>query len=160
MAKSGPGAGERVMIRFRMLGSVELRDSQGRELDAILRRPKLLALLGYLTIARPWGFQRRDTLVALLWPELDHAHARNALNQAVHALRQALGREVLRARGEEEVGTGADGISCDVREFETALEAGQAEQAVALYRRSLFNGFPVSEGAGFERWVPGGAGRV
>src|SRR5438093_561837 len=110
------------MISFRMLGSVELRDSQGRELDAILRRPKLLALLGYLTIARPWGFQRRDTLVALLWPELDHAHARNALNQAVHALRQALGREVLRARGEEEVGTKEEGISCDVREFETALE--------------------------------------
>src|SRR5204862_386167 len=82
-----------------------------------------LALLGYLTIARPWGFQRRDTLVALLWPELDHAHARNALNQAVHALRQALGREVLRARGEEEVGTREEGISCDVREFETALEA-------------------------------------
>src|SRR5438094_220079 len=94
MAKSGPGPEEHVMISFRMLGSVELRDSQGRELDAILRRPKLLALLGYLTIARPWGFQRRDTLVALLWPELDHAHARNALNQAVHALRQALGREV------------------------------------------------------------------
>ncbi len=141
------------MIRFRMLGSVELRDSQGRELDAILRRPKLLALLGYLTIARPWGFQRRDTLVALLWPELDHAHARNALNQAVHALRQALGREVLRARGEEEVGTRAEGISCDVREFETALEAGQAEQALELYRGSLFNGFHVSEVPEFERWL-------
>jgi len=53
MAKSGPGPEEHVMIRFRMLGSVELKDSQGRELDAILRRPKLLALLGYLTIARP-----------------------------------------------------------------------------------------------------------
>ena len=141
------------MISFRMLGSVELRDSQGRELDAILRRPKLLALLGYLTIARPWGFQRRDTLVALLWPELDHAHARNALNQAVHALRQALGREVLRARGEEEVGTREEGISCDVREFETALEAGQAEQALELYRGSLFNGFHVSEVPEFERWL-------
>src|SRR2546430_930911 len=141
------------MISVRMLGSVELRDSQGRELDAILRRPKLLALLGYLTIARPWGLQRRDTLVALLWPELDHAHARNALNQAVHALRQALGREVLRARGEEEVGTREEGISCDVREFETALEAGQAEQALALYRGSLFNGFHVSEVPEFERWL-------
>src|SRR5256886_9101501 len=160
MAKSGPGPEEHVMISVRMLGSVELRDSQGRELDAILRRPKLLALLGYLTIARPWGFQRRDTLVALLWPELDHAHARNALNQAVHALRQALGREVLRARGEEEVGTREEGISCDVREFETALEAGQAEQALELYRGSLFNGFHVSEVPEFERWVPGGAGRV
>src|SRR5947199_4487669 len=141
------------MISFRMLGSVELRDSQGRELDAILRRPKLLALLGYLTIARPWGFQRRDTLVALLWPELDHAHARNALNQAVHALRQALGREALRARGEEEVGTSDEDISCDVREFEAALEADQAEQALDLYRGSLFNGFHVSEVPEFERWL-------
>jgi len=141
------------MISFRMLGSVELRDSQGRELDAILRRPKLLALLGYLTIARPWGFQRRDTLVALLWPELDHAHARNALNQAVHALRQALGREALRARGEEEVGTSDEDISCDVREFEAALEADQAEQALELYRGSLFNGFHLSEVPEFERWL-------
>src|SRR5205823_2735077 len=82
------------MISFRMLGSVELRDSQGRELDAILRRPKLLALLGYLTIARPWGFQRRDT-----------------------------------------------------------LEAGHAEQALDLYRGSLFNGFHVSEVPEFERWL-------
>src|SRR5947207_14798838 len=105
------------MISFRMLGSVELRDSQGRELDAILRRPKLLALLGYLTIARPCGFQRRDTLVALLWPDVDHAHARDALNQAVHALRQGLEREVVRARGEEDGGTGADGIACDGRGF-------------------------------------------
>src|SRR5207237_8191762 len=105
------------MISFRMLGSVELRDSQGRELDAILRRPKLLALLGYLTIARPWGFQRRDTLVALLWPELDHAHARNALNQAVHALRQALGREVLRAQGGDGVGDRAGGVCRGCRGF-------------------------------------------
>src|SRR5256884_8769689 len=135
------------MISVRMLGSVELRDSQGRELDAILRRPKLLALLGYLTIARPWGFQRRDALVALLWPELDHAHARNALNQAVHTLRQALGREVLRARGEEEAGTTEDGISCDVREFETALEAGQAEEAFAPHPGGPYHGFPRSETA-------------
>src|SRR2546429_513040 len=141
------------MIRLRLLGTVDLRDSQGRELGAVLRRPKLLALLGYLTIARPRGFQRRDTLVALLWPELDHAHARNALNQAVHALRQAVGREVLRARGEEEVGTKEEGISCDVREFETALEAGHADHALDLYRGSLFNGFHVSEVPEFERWL-------
>src|SRR5207245_11282834 len=127
--------------------------AQGRGLDAPLRRPKPLAPLGLPTIARPWALRRRDTLVALLWPELDHAHARNALNQAVHALRQALGREVLRARGEEELGTREEGISCDVREFETALEAGHAEQALELYRGSLFNGFHVSEVPEFERWL-------
>ena len=141
------------MLQFRMLGSVELKDSHGREVDAVLRRPKLLALLGYLTIARPRGFHRRDTLVALLWPELDQAHARNALSQAVHALRQALGREVLRTRGEEELGTNEEGLSCDVREFEAALEEGAAERALELYRGSLLNGFHISEVPEFERWL-------
>jgi len=87
-----------------MLGIVDLRDSQNREIETVLRRPKLLALLGYLAAARPTGFHRRDTLVALLWPELDNAHARNSLRQAVHALRAALGPDAVVARGEEEVG--------------------------------------------------------
>src|SRR2546429_551216 len=141
------------MIRLRLLGTVDLRDSQGRELGAVLRRPKLLALLGYLTVARPWGLQRRDTLVALLWPELDHAHARNALSQAVHAVRQALGHAALLARGEEELGVSEEGLGCDVREFETALEAGRAEQALELYRGGLLNGLHVSGVPEFERWL-------
>src|SRR5438309_11613009 len=97
------------MIRLRLLGTVDLRDSQGRELGAVLRRPKLLALLGYLTVARPRGLQRRDTLVALLWPELDHAHARNALSQAVHALRPTPRHAALLAPAEEESGVSAVG---------------------------------------------------
>src|SRR6266705_5146192 len=141
------------MIRLRLLGTVDLRDSQGRELASVLRRPKLLALLGYLTVARPRGLQRRDTLVALLWPELDHAHARNALSQAVHALRQALGHAALLARGEEELGVSEEGLGCDVREFETALEAGRAEQALELYRGGLLNGLHVSGVPEFERWL-------
>ena len=141
------------MIRLRLLGTVDLRDSQGRELGAVLRRPKLLALLGYLTVARPRGLQRRDTLVALLWPELDHAHARNALSQAVHALRQTLGHAALLARGEEELGVSEEGLGCDVREFETALEAGRAEQALELYGGGLLNGLHVSGVPEFERWL-------
>src|SRR2546429_6338421 len=141
------------MIRLRLLGTVDLRDSQGRELGAVLRRPKLLALLGYLTVARPRGLQRRDTLVALLWPELDHAHARNALSQAVHALRQTLGHAALLARGEEELGVSEEGLGCDVREFETALEAGRAEQALELYGGGLLNGLHRSGGPQFQRWL-------
>src|SRR5438067_12479529 len=102
------------MIRLRLLGTVDLRDSQGRELGAVLRRPKLLALLGYLTVARPRGLQRRDTLVALLWPELDHAHARNALSHAVHASRQRLAHAALLPRAEEAVGEGAGCWGCEV----------------------------------------------
>jgi len=141
------------MIRLQLLGTVDLKDSQGRELGSVLRRPKLLALLGYLSVARPQGFQRRDTLVALLWPELDHTHARNALSQAVHTLRRALGHEALLARGEEELGVSEEGLRCDVREFERALEAGQAERALELFRGGLLNGLHVSDVPEFERWL-------
>src|SRR5260370_37774493 len=124
------------MIRLQLLGTVDLKDSQGRELGSVLRRPKLLALLGYLTVARPQGFQRRDTLVALLWPELDHTHARNALSQAVHTLRRALGHEALLARGAEELGVSEEGLWCGVREFERALEAGAGGVSSRRERRA------------------------
>src|SRR5947199_8693098 len=61
------------MIRFRMLGTVDLRDSDGRELRSVLRRPKLLALLGYLDSARLFVFNRLDRCITLLSPVLDYA---------------------------------------------------------------------------------------
>src|SRR3989454_6268195 len=141
------------MIRLRVLGTVDLRDSQDREVHAILRRPKVLALLGYLAAARPVGFHRRDTLVALLWPELDNTHARNSLRQTVHALRAALGRDAVVARGEEELGLGEEALSCDAREFAAALEAGEPERALELFRGGLLEGVHVSDAPEFERWL-------
>jgi len=141
------------MIRLRTLGTVDLRDAKDRELGALLRRPKLLALLGYLAAARPYGFHRRDTLIALLWPELDNAHARNNLRQSVHAVRESLGQEVLVARGEEELALEDQCLCCDVREFEMKVAAGQAEQAVQLYRGPLLSGLHLSAAPEFERWL-------
>ena len=141
------------MIRFRMLGTVDLRDSDGRELRSVLRRPKLLALLGYLAAARPFGFHRRDSLVALLWPDLDNAHARNALRQALHALRDALGPEVVVARGEEELELSEQSFWCDPRAFAAALDAGRAEEALELCRGGLLTGLHLSEVPEFERWL-------
>src|SRR5256886_8245147 len=53
---------------------------------------------------------------------------------------RSLGHAALLARGEEELGVSEEGLGCDVREFETALEAGRAEQALELYRGGLLNG--------------------
>src|SRR5437867_416682 len=141
------------MIRFHSLGTLDLRDSQGRALSAVLRRPTLLALLGSPAAARPFGFHRRDSLLALLWPELDNAHARNALRQALHTLREALGYEVVLARGEEELEVSEESIWSDVRSFAAALELGQAERALELYRGELLAGLHVSDAPEFERWL-------
>src|SRR5439155_160938 len=79
------------MIEFRLLGTLHLTDAEGREVKSLLTRPRRLALLAYLAAATPRGFHRRDTLLALFWPELDQEHARAALRQALHVLRGAFG---------------------------------------------------------------------
>src|SRR3989454_4389221 len=92
------------VIELRLLGGLNLRRDDGRELDSALTQPKRVALLAYLALAAPHRFHRRDTLLGLFWPELDQDHARAALRQALHGLRQALGPVTLTGRGDEEVG--------------------------------------------------------
>ena len=141
------------MIQLRTLGTLALRDTAGEDLHAILAQPKRVALLVYLAVARPRGFHRRDTLLALLWPEQDEQHARWALNQALRHLRNALGKEVLPSRGDEEVGVDFGLLSCDAVEFEAALEADDPARALELYQGDLLAGFHVSGCGEFERWL-------
>ncbi len=125
------------MVEFRTLGSLELKDTEGQELRSVLAQPKRVALLAYLAVATPRGFHRRDKLLALFWPELDDQHARHSLNQAVYALRGALGEDVLVSRGDEEVGLNDDAFSSDVRAFESALDTGRADEALKLYEEAI-----------------------
>jgi DNA-binding SARP family transcriptional activator/TolB-like protein/Flp pilus assembly protein TadD len=143
------------MIRLRTLGSLDLRDSDGQELRGILSQPKRAALLAYLALAAPRAYHRRDTLLALFWPEYDAEHARNALSQAVHFLRRALGAEIVVSRNGDELGVERAHLWCDVVEFEEALDAGRGAHAVDLYRGDLLEGFHVFAAPEFERWLAG-----
>jgi len=89
------------MIRLDLLGPLSLRGADGHELRAILAQPKRLALLAYLAVESARGFQRRDQLFGLLWPELDQSQARQALRQSLYFLRQTLCATVLVNRGAE-----------------------------------------------------------
>src|SRR5688500_3404830 len=122
------------MTRLRLLGGVDLRTETGEELRGVLAQPGQLALLAYLAAARPRGFHRRDKLIGLFWPETTQERARNALRQAVHRLRRALGPELLVGRGAEELGLVTDRIWCDVGAFEERLAAGDTAGALELYR--------------------------
>ena len=141
------------MIELRALGTLALRDPNGEDLHSVLAQPKRVALLAYLAIARPRGFHRRDTLLALLWPELDEQHARGALNQALRHLRTALGKEAVPSRGDGEIGIDVRAVSCDAVEFEAAIVADDPARALGLYRGDLLEGFHVSGGGEFERWL-------
>jgi DNA-binding SARP family transcriptional activator len=96
------------MIELRLLGALALTGADGAEVRTVVAQPKRLALLAYLAAARPYGFHRRDTLLGLLWPELDETRARRALNRAVYFLRCELGERTIVSRGAEELGIDRD----------------------------------------------------
>ncbi|UCC49209.1 MAG: hypothetical protein JSV41_03235, partial [Gemmatimonadota bacterium] len=141
------------MIEFRVLGSLDLREPGGDTLLSVLAQPKRVALLAYLAVATPHGYHRRDKLLGLFWPERDQEHGRSALRKALYFLRQSLGEEVVVGRGDEEVGLAAEDVWCDAVAFEEALEAGDPEKALELYRGDLLEGFFISEAPEFERWL-------
>ena len=127
------------MIELRLLGSLELKKSDGQEVRSVLVQPKRAALLCYLAIGQARGFHRRDSLIALFWPNLDQARARSALRQALHFLRRTLGGDVIVSRGFEEVGIDDSKLHCDVVQFENTLERGSVEDAVGLFGGELFH---------------------
>lgn len=141
------------MIELRTLGAVDVRSADGREVGSILAQPKRLALLAYLAVARPHGFHRRDTLLALFWPELSTDASRAALRKAVHVVRRALGAEAVPGRGDEELGLSDESVWCDVVAFERALDERRWSDALELYRGDLLDGFYISGAPEFERWV-------
>ena len=141
------------MFEFRTLGSIGLRRSDGQEVSALLAQPKRIALLACLAVTTPRGFHRRDKLLPLFWPESDQDHARTSLRKAVHGLRQALGEGTILSRGDEEIGLDFSAIWCDVAGFDHALDAGAAEEALALYRGDLLSGLYLPNCPEFDRWL-------
>jgi len=140
------------MIRLQLLGPVGLWGSDGLEIRPVLQQPKRLALLVYLVLAPRSGFCRRDTLLALFWPETDQEHARNALRQAVHFLRSALGSAVVVSRGDDELGIAPGPLDCDALDFRAALAADRPGDALDSYHGDLLPGFFV-DAPGFENWL-------
>ncbi len=141
------------MIELRTLGGLDLRRADGSELHSVLSQPKRTALLCYLVLARPRGHHRRDTLLPLFWPESDDERARNSLRQSVHFLRRSLGEEAIRSRGDEEVAVDRSVLWCDAVAFEAALDSGDLEGALALYRGDLLPGFFAEGAPELEQWL-------
>ncbi len=125
------------VLELRLLGPVEVRAPDG---TALPLQPKRVALLTYLAVARPRGVHRRDTLLALFWPDQDAESARGALRQVLWGLRQALPRGALVTPGDD-VGLDRQGIACDVWAFEEAVERRDHERAVSFYRAPFLQGF-------------------
>src|SRR3989442_8958762 len=141
------------MVQLAPLGTGELAGPQVAVTRGVLAQPRGWGLLVYLALAQPRGFRRRDFLLALFWPEQPTAPARNALRQALHFLRHAIGAPALINRGREDVGLDPARFSCDVVDFEHLLDAGRLAEALELYRGDLLPGFFISDAPEFEKWL-------
>jgi DNA-binding SARP family transcriptional activator len=133
------------------LGGIDLR-GPGRA-ERLLTQPKRFALLVYLALARPRGVHRRSALLGLFWPDLRGGRARNALRQTLHGLRDGLGADAVRSRGDEEVWLDASAVCCDAVRFEELLSHGSFADAIEVYQGPLLPGFVVEGAFGFDRWL-------
>jgi len=136
-----------------LLGGIELRGAASGVADQLLAQSKAVALLAFLALSPDGRFQRRDRLVALLWPELDQTHARAALRKALFMVRGSLGPDVIVARGDDELAIAPDKLRCDVVEFESACDRGRLARALEIYRGDFMPGFFLPGCLEFERWV-------
>jgi DNA-binding SARP family transcriptional activator len=141
------------MLRLRLLGSRELERADQTDASAVFAQPKRFALLAYLA-CRADRFHRRDTLLAVFWPELDTFAARRALRNSLYHLRLALGEDVFIARGDDELMVDRTKLWCDVPALGESLAAARYDEAVSLYRGELLEGVHVSGvGEEFEDWL-------
>jgi DNA-binding SARP family transcriptional activator/Flp pilus assembly protein TadD len=141
------------MIQLRTLGVLDLRSGDDEAIRQVLAQPKRAALLAYLVLATPGGSHPRDKLLALFWPDQAPEPARNALSQAVHFLRRALGDAVIVSQNGDALGVAPSLIGCDAITFDDAIRQGRIEEALELYRGDFLEGFHVANAPDFERWV-------
>ncbi len=141
------------MLELRTLGALDLRSSGGTDPRPLLKGPKRVAMLAYLAIAEPAGYHRRDSLLAMFWPEFGQQQARSSLRTILHVLRGHLGPDVVVNRGDEEVAIAPAALSCDAVTFREAYAAGRFQAALDLYHGELLPGFFVQGSPQFEDWL-------
>ena len=133
------------MIELRTLSGLELWRSGEGAASALPLQTKRLVLLAYLAASSPHCFCRRDTILGLFWPDLDHEHARGSLRQALHVLRTTLGDGAILRRRESDIGLDLSVIRSDAHGFEAALQAGDAARALSLYCGDFLEGVFVAD---------------
>lgn len=125
---------------------------RGADAEILPLQPKRAAVLTYLVVARPGPLHRRDTLLALFWPEHSARRGRNALSKVIHHLGRSLPPGSILTQ-DDQIGIAPDRLWCDVRAFEQALESGRAEEALSLYGADLLEGFHIAGSPDFDLWA-------
>lgn len=142
------------MYRLTTFGGLGLRPTDNSPADQPLESelsPQGFALL-VLLAASPGSGISRDSLLGYLWPDSDTERGRNALRQALHALRRHLGLPGV-VTGSFTLHLDSRLIGSDLRDFEVARAAGDHRLAVGFYAGPFLEGFYLGGAPEFERWV-------
>ncbi len=117
---------------------------------------KPLGMLAYILVKRE---VRREELISLFWSDLPEQKARNAFRQTLHRLRKGLG-EALVKRGSASLAIeSGEFLSSDLIQFEQALQRGEFDAALELYRGPFLEGLELGE-RDFENWILGERARL
>ena len=138
------------MYLLTTLGGLSISRPDGTPTRLAPRR-RALALLTLAASSAKEGISR-DRAMALLWPELDTASARNNLKQTVFAIRQALEVDVF-DRSTPNLRLEGRVISVDLHHLEHALAVGAHEEVVSDYAGPFLDGFFLPDLVEFDRWV-------
>jgi serine/threonine-protein kinase len=144
--RASPCPHARKPLRLLALGGATLVDSGGAVVAEQRRR---LALLVLIAAGRGKGVSR-DKLISYLNPESSTESARHALHQLLYYIRQQAGEDVL--IGTDPLRMNPDVVTSDVSEFEDALDRGDLNAGVALYRGPFLDGFHIPDSVQFEEW--------
>ncbi|MES2957222.1 MAG: BTAD domain-containing putative transcriptional regulator [Pseudomonadota bacterium] len=134
------------MLALTILGPVGLaRDGR----PVLLPVKKSLALL--LLLARHPASLPRARVAAWLWPALDEPVARRNLRRELARLREAGVADAVHADGDTLVAGPA--LTCDAEGFAKALADGRHEEALALWRGPVADGFALGDADAFDDWL-------
>lgn len=136
----------RKSLRLLTLGGASLVDSAGLVVAEQRRR---LALLVLIAAGRGKGVSR-DRLMSYLSPESTSESARHSLHQLIYYVRQQAGDDVL--LGTDPMRLNPAVITSDGDAFDEAMDRGDYESAVALYRGPFLDGFHLADSSEFESW--------
>ena len=138
------------VLRLRTFGGLELtRDSA--PLGGAALQPRRLALLATLAVAGRQGLSR-DRILALLWPNVVDARGRQALSQAIYALKRDADADEM-IIGNEQLRLNPDVVWADIVDFQGAAAAGDDVRVAALHAGPFLDGVHITDGDEFERWA-------
>ena len=137
------------MLRLETLGALRL-SRDGVELLSTASQPRRLLLLAVVAGSGDLGIPRAR-LLALLWPESDESHARNALKQALFSLRRDLGLDVMTGPATLKLDPGT--CTSDVGEMLSSAARSDADRVISLDRGPFLDGIFGGDSPGLEEWI-------